>query len=296
MGDRRLQVFHAVAKQGSFTRAAESLFMTQPAVTFQIKQLEEQFNCRLFERQHLKISLTPAGELVLGYVEKILALSEEMDGRVAEMTGQMGGVLTVGACTTLGDFALPKVLGDFNEQFPQVQLRLVIGNSESIQTRVGEGTLDVGFVDAVEIHKGLQTEKINVEELKIVCAPGYPLAAESTVEAKTLLEYEYISREPGSGTREAIEHYFSQVGVLPQQLKTIMELGSPMALKRVALSGLGFAIMSTCAVSDELADQTLVAIPLQPPLSRNLTMIMPRERFRSRTIGTFADFVKSRLR
>jgi DNA-binding transcriptional LysR family regulator len=296
MADRRLQVFHAVAKQGSFTRAAETLFMTQPAVTFQIKQLEEQFNCRLFERQHLKISLTPAGELVLGYVEKILALSEEMDGRVAEMTGQMGGALTVGACTTLGDFALPKVLGAFNEQYPQVQLRLVVGNSESIHTRISEGTLDVGFVGSVDIQKGVQTEKVSVEELKIICAPGYPLAAEKAVEAKTLLEYEYISREPGSGTRAAIESYLNQVGVLPQQLKTIMELGSPMALKRVALGGVGFAIMSPDAVADELASGALVAIPLQPPLQRDLTMIMPKERFRSRTIGTFADFVKSQLR
>ncbi len=106
MADRRLQVFHAVAKQLSFTKAAEVLFMTQPAVTFQIKQLEEHFNTRLFDRGHGKISLTPAGELVLAYAEKILGLSSEMDVRMAEMTGEIGGSLLVGASTTIAEFML----------------------------------------------------------------------------------------------------------------------------------------------------------------------------------------------
>ena len=101
MADRRLQVFHAVARHLSFTRAAEALFMTQPAVTFQIKQLEEQFNTRLFERGHGGIALTPAGEMVLEYAERILALSAELETRIGEMTGQMRGPLMVGPARPL---------------------------------------------------------------------------------------------------------------------------------------------------------------------------------------------------
>ena len=112
MADRRLQVFHAVAKQLSFTKAAEVLFMTQPAVTFQIKQLEEHFNTRLFDRGHGKISLTPAGETVLEYAERILGLSSELDVRLAEMTGLIGGPLLVGASTTIAEFMLPRILGE----------------------------------------------------------------------------------------------------------------------------------------------------------------------------------------
>ncbi len=108
MADRRLQVFHAVAKQLSFTKAAEVLFMTQPAVTFQIKQLEEHFNTRLFDRGHGKITLTPAGEVVLGYAERILGLSSEMDVRLSELTGEIGGSLMVGASTTIAEFMLPR--------------------------------------------------------------------------------------------------------------------------------------------------------------------------------------------
>src|SRR5512142_777732 len=113
MADRRLQVFHAVAKQSSFTKAAEQLFMTQPAVTFQIKQLEEHFNARLFERNHGKISLTPAGRLVLSYVERILDLSDEMQTRVGELTGVVSGPLLLGASTTIAEFMLPRILGEF---------------------------------------------------------------------------------------------------------------------------------------------------------------------------------------
>src|SRR5262245_64010603 len=115
MADRRLQVFHAVAKQMSFTKAAETLFMTQPAVTFQIKQLEEHFNARLFERGHGKIALTPAGEVVLEYAERILALSAELETRLREMTGRPSGPRLIGSSTTLARFLLPRVRGDFQE-------------------------------------------------------------------------------------------------------------------------------------------------------------------------------------
>src|SRR5450756_2252623 len=110
MADRRLQVFHAVAKQSSFTKAAETLFMTQPAVTFQIKQLEEHFNTRLFDRGHGKISLTPAGEVVLEYAERILSLSAELDTRISELTGEVQGLLLIGASMTIAEFMLPRIL------------------------------------------------------------------------------------------------------------------------------------------------------------------------------------------
>jgi len=292
MADRRLQVFFAVAKHGSFTRAADSLFMTQPAVTFQIKQLEEHFNCRLFERQHQKIALTDAGQLVFGFAEKILALSDEMEGRVAELTGQMGGTLDIGASTTLGEFILPAVLSKFNELYPQVHLRMVVGNSEQIQTSVTEGALDLGLVDNAVSMKSITAESVGTDTLAAVCAKGYPLAELAAVKAEELAEYEYVSREPGSGTRECIEAYLKQNGMTPEQLKTVMELGSPEALKNVVLTGLGYALMSPSVVRREITRGELVAIPLEPPLQREFTLIMPKERFRSRTISAFCDFVK----
>src|SRR6185503_12404025 len=109
MADRRLQVFYTVAKQLSFTKAAEQLFMTQPAVTFQVKQLEEHFNTRLFERHHGKIVLTSVGRLVMDYADRILALTDEMDRRVADLTGATAGPLLLGASTTIAEFILPQI-------------------------------------------------------------------------------------------------------------------------------------------------------------------------------------------
>jgi DNA-binding transcriptional LysR family regulator len=295
MSDRRLQVFFAVARQGSFTRAAESLFMTQPAVTFQIKQLEEEFNCRLFERLHQRISLTPAGEVVYDYATRILALSDEMEGRVAELTGQMGGTLAIGASTTLGENVLPAILGDFNAQHPQVHLQLVIANSETTAQRIVEGTLDAAFVDGPVPEKLLLAEPVGETTYKVVFDPSHPFKDLAAVPVSELVEYEYVSREKGAGTRAVIDAYFKSVGVAPDKLKVVMELGSPGALKGVVRNGLGFAIMSSLTVADELARGELLARPLDPPLRQPLSMIMPKERFRSKTISAFADFVKRRL-
>ncbi len=296
MADRRLQVFHAVAKHLSFTRAADALFMTQPAVTFQIKQLEEQYSTRLFERRHGSISLTPAGELVLSYAEKILALSDEMETRLSEMTGEMRGPLLVGASTTIAEFMLPRVLGEFNALYPQVRARLIVANSESIESRVAEHTLDVGLIEAPAKLSGLTSAICCEDELRAVCAPDYPLAEMKSVSPQVLSEYEFISREPGSGTREITDTYFRSHKIKPDSLKTQMELGSPEALKGVVATGLGFAIVSRAVVEKETQLGELISIPLDPPLKRSFYLVHPQDRFQSRLIATFIDFTKSKLK
>jgi DNA-binding transcriptional LysR family regulator len=296
MADRRLQVFHAVAKHLSFTRAADALFMTQPAVTFQIKQLEEQYSTRLFERRHGSISLTPAGELVLSYAEKILALSDEMETRLGEMTGEMRGPLLVGASTTIAEFMLPRVLGEFNSLYPQVRARLIVANSESIEGRVAEHTLDVGLIEAPAKIGGLASQICCEDELRAICAPDYPLAGMKSVTPKALAEYEFISREPGSGTREITDAYFRDHKIAPDSLKMQMELGSPEALKGVVSTGLGFAIVSRAVVEKETQLGELLAIPLDPPLTRSLYLVFPADRFQSRLTATFIEFARGKLK
>ena len=296
MADRRLQVFHAVAKNLSFTKAADALFKTQPAVTFQIKQLEEQFNTRLFERGHGKITLTPAGELVFSYTEKILALSDEMETRLAEMTGEMRGPLLVGASTTIAEFMLPRILGEFNSLYPQVRARLIVANSETIENRISEHTLDVGLIETEAKDPALGSEVCCDDELQVICAPDYPLVGEKELTPQVLRDYEFISREPGSGTREVTDAYFRAAGVAPESLKTLMELGSPEALKGVVGTGLGFAIVSRAVFEKEQQLGTLVAIPLKPALKRSLYLVYPKDRFRSRLAATFIDFARQKLR
>jgi len=295
MADRRLQVFHAVAKQLSFTKAAEALFMTQPAVTFQIKQLEERFNTRLFERGHGRITLTPAGQVVLEYAERILALSAELDMRLKEMTGEIGGPLLVGASTTIAESLLPQVLGDFKSKYPRVQPRLMVANSETVENRVAEHTLDIGFIEAPSHLQNVMTDVCCEDELQVVCAPSHPLARQTSAMPRQIIQYPFISRESGSGTREVIDHYLHKAGIAPDSLNVVMELGSPEALKGLVATGLGFTIMSLATVAKETRLGQLVRVPLSPRLIRNLSVVYPKERFRSRLVNTFVQFAKDRL-
>ena len=270
--------------------------MTQPAVTFQIKQLEERFNTRLFERGGGKISLTPAGDLVLDYAERILGLSSELDIRVAEMTGQMSGSLLVGASTTIAEFMLPPILGEFNVRYPQVRARLTVANSEAISNAVAAHTLDVGLIESQTNHPSLQSEVCGDDELQVACTPNHALAKRSEIDARSLLGYDFIPREPGSGTREVTDDYFRACGVEPEKLKMLMELSSPEALKGVVAIGLGCAIVSRASFEKERQLGSLVGIPLRPRLKRSLSLVYPKERFRSKVVLTFVDFARAKLR
>jgi DNA-binding transcriptional LysR family regulator len=296
MADRRLQVFYTVAKQLSFTKAAEQLFMTQPAVTFQVKQLEEHFNTRLFERSHGRIALTPAGRLVLDYAERVLALTEEMDTRVADLTGNVAGPLMLGASTTIAEYILPKILGEFKAEHPEVRAHMTVANSETIVNRVADHTLDVGLIESPSYLPTLTSEVCCDDELVVICAPDHAIARRATVRAHDLAALPWVRREPGSGTREFTDNYLRDCGVAPEDLDVIMELGSPEAMKAVVETGIAVAVVSRATIAKELALASLVAVPLAPRLIRTLSLVHPKERFRSRLLTTFVAFAMRRMR
>ncbi len=296
MADRRLQVFYTVAKQLSFTKAAELLYMTQPAVTFQVKQLEEHFNTRLFERSHSKITLTPAGEVAMEYAERILKLSGEMDTRLGELTGQISGTLLVGASTTIAEYMLPRLLGDFKAQYPNVHARLMVANSESIEAKIADHTLDVGLIEAPSHHPQLMSHVCCEDELVAICSPKHPAAQYASITPAQLAELPFVSRESGSGTREVMDDYFRKNGVQPEDLHIVMELGSGEAIKGAVEAGLGIAIVSRATIQKEIKLGDLIVIPLEPRLHRPLSMVNAKEKFRSRLLQTFLDFVISALK
>ncbi|NJD86665.1 MAG: LysR family transcriptional regulator [Betaproteobacteria bacterium] len=295
MADRRLQVFHAVAKHLSFTKAGEALCMTQPAVTFQVRQLEEHFNTRLFDRTHGRISLTPAGAVAFAHAERILALTAELESALRDMGGQVAGPLLIGASTTIADFLLPQILGEFKAAHPGVVPSLFVGNSETVQERVRERALDIGFIEGDSYLPALAGERLCSDELQVVCAPGHPLSARRSVPAAALVEHAYLSREQGSGTREVIDHYLERAGIEPGALHVVMEASSPEALKGLVAAGMGIAIVPRVSVEKEVRLGLLARIPLSPPLTRQLTAVYPRERIQSGLVGAFVQFAKRRL-
>ena len=295
MPDRRLQAFYAVAKHRSFTKAADALCMTQPAVTFQIRQLEEHFDTRLFDRTNGRITLTPAGMVALEYAERILGLYGELDTKVKELTGREVGPLTIGASTTIAEFLLPRIVGEFKSRHPGIVPQLVVANSEAIQARVADRSLDLGFIEGDSHLRTLVTEVCGEDELQVVCAPSHPLARYEALSVEALTEYPYVSRELGSGTREVIDHYLQKSGLSVDSLDSIMEATSPEALKGLVATGLGFTIMSRATVDKEVRLGDLVRIPLAPPLMRHLSVVYPRERIHAKVVNEFVRFVKERL-
>ncbi|GAA0410923.1 selenium metabolism-associated LysR family transcriptional regulator [Cocleimonas flava] len=293
MSDRRLQVFHAVARLLSFTKAAEVLHMTQPAVTFQIRQLEEQFDTRLFDRAHNRVSLTEAGHVAFEYAEIIFEKYSEMENAIREITGSISGSLTLGASTTISEYMLPALLGDFNAKNPEVLLRLRVSNTEGIVSMVENNVIDLGVVEGPVTNKNLLVEICRKDDLVVVVPPDHELAKQKAISVKKMLEYPFICREEGSGTREVIVDHLRAQGVGKHALKACLELGSPEAIKGAIQAGMGISVLSSVSLAKELKLGTLVTVPLDPPLSREFSFVRQRQKFRVRTMEELLDFARS---
>ena len=293
MSDRRLQVFHTVARLLSFTKAAESLHMTQPAVTFQVRQLEEQFNTRLFDRTHNRISLTEAGQRVYEFADRIFELYAEMENAVRDMTGEISGMLVIGASTTIAEYMLPSLLGDFKKQYPDINVHLKVSNSDGIVSMVENNDIDLGVVEAPVMNKNLVVEECRKDRLVAIVPPQHALASLETVAIKDLLENAYIAREEGSGTREVIQEYLTDLGMQASDVHISMELGSPEAIKGAVEAGMGVSIVSEVTIHKELQLGTLVALDLDPPIQRPFSFVHQKQKYRQRALDELLSFARA---
>ncbi|MCB1866076.1 MAG: LysR family transcriptional regulator [Chromatiales bacterium] len=293
MADRRLQVFFTVAKLLSFTKAAEALHMTQPAVTFQVRQLEEQFNTRLFDRTHNRISLTDAGRRVYEYADRIFDLYAQMENAVKEVTGDVSGALLLGASTTVAEYMLPSLLGDFKKRYPDVEIHLKVSNTDGIVQMVENNTIDLGVVEAPVANKNLDVEVCRIDELVVVVDPDHPLASAGSVSVERMTTFPFICREEGSGTREVIAEYLRTAGGCDESaIKISMELGSPEAVKGAVEAGMGLSIISKTTIAKELQLGTLRAIALDPPLERPFSFVRQKQKFRHRVMEELLEFAR----
>ena len=293
MADRRLQVFHTVARLLSFTKAAETLHMTQPAVTFQVRQLEEYFNTRLFDRTHNRISLTDAGARVYQYSDKIFELYGEMENAVREMTGEISGSLNIGASTTIAEYMLPALLGDFRAKYPDVSIHLKVSNTDGIVSMVENNTIDLGVVEAPVSNKNLVVDECRRDNLVAIVPPGHAKAGLEKITLQELLEHPFICREEGSGTREVINEYMNNESDCQSCMDIAMELGSPEAVKGAVEAGMGISVVSNATIQKELRLGTLVAIELDPPLERPFSFVHQKQKFRVRVMEELLDFARA---
>ena len=280
MNLNHLFLSRAVAEAGSFSRAAESVHVSQPAISMQVAELEAQLDLTLFHRLPRGVKLTAAGQLLFGYAQRLGALADEAQRAMAELKGLHRGRLSIGASTTIGVYLLPDLLGEYRRRYPEIDLQFDIANTEQIVNRLVDGTLDAGLTEGLPPNRDELDNVIFLrDELVPIVRPDHPGLATGS-EPLTLRELcaePMILREPGSGTREVIEGALAK---RRQKLQRIaMVLGSTEAIKRAVAAGLGVAIVSHLTIQTELALGRLAILSVRGfQLTRPLLRLCCRNR------------------
>jgi DNA-binding transcriptional LysR family regulator len=216
-----------------------------------------------------------------------------MENAVRELTGEVSGSLIIGASTTIAEYMLPALLGDFKRHNPDIKLYLQVANTESIVGMVENNDLDLGVVEAPVANKNLQVEVCRSDGLVAIVPPDHPLAEREKVTIKELMGYPYICREEGSGTRDVILDYLAINGMSSDDLDIIMELGNPEAIKGAVEAGMGISIISAATIVKELRLGTLVSIPLDPSLERPFSFVRQKQKFRQRAMEELLSFARN---
>jgi len=257
---RQLQTFLAVAENRSFSMAAVRLFVTQPAVSKQIKDLEKRLGARLFERGR-RLGLTEAGYALLQRAQQVHGLIEALESALEEVGDTRRGRLELGA-SSVWEYILPPLMGEFQSQHPEVDMGLRVSNSDQIAALVSQREVHLGFVGARTSDKSLEAIAITEDELMVIAPPGHPLAGGGAVSPDSLHGQVFIQRDRESATAQQSKQYFKELGV---ELKVVMELGSDEAVKAAVQQGHGLAMISAYSVSHEVLSGTLRAIALNAP-------------------------------
>jgi DNA-binding transcriptional LysR family regulator len=292
MSDRRLQVFYTVAKLLSFTKAAETLHMTQPAVTFQVRQLEDHFDTRLFDRTHNKILLTDAGQKVYFYAEKIFELNSEMEHSLRALSEDTSGTLSIGGSTTIAQYTFPTLLKGFREKYPDLSIRICEANTDGIVAKVESSMIDLGIVEAPVLNQDLDVEVFRADELVLITHPEHDLAKKKFVKPSDLKGLPFITREEGSGTKSVIFDYFAKHNIDKNNLNVCMELGNSESVKGAVETGIGVSILSKTTIEKELQLNRLSYVPLDPKLTRNFYFVKKRHKFRLKVTDELVNYAK----
>lgn len=252
MSDFRLKVFYSVARNQSFTRAAKELFVSQPAITKHINELERQYSVRLFDRTGGKIMLTDAGRLLLEHCSRILDEYNRMEYDMGLLNARSSGHISIGASTTIAQYVLPQILAEFTERYPKIEVSLANGNSRDIENALLNHEIDFGMVEGVTHAAGLQYEPFLEDELvTIVKAAGNESLPEELT-PHDLCRLPLVLREQGSGTLEVIETGLERHGIKLSELNVRIRLGSTEAIKAFLRHSRSVGIVSVFSVREEL--------------------------------------------
>ena len=285
MNLRHLSVFHGVAKAGSVNAAARLLHTSQPAVSRELRTLENRLGVPLFDRLPRGMRLTEAGQVLLGYAERIFGLEDAAGRAMRELADLEGGQLSIGASNTVGTYLLPAFVASFHIRYPKVSLSLQVGNTQEIVKGVLDSRFALGFVEGRVRDESIEAKEFRRDRIVAVVAPQHSLAKGSVRSVQSLADSPAILREPGSGTREIVERAFARHRVA---LRCSLEIGSSEALKQTAMAGGGVGWISELCVVEELRSGRLVALKTpRLPLERPLYSLRLRGRHLNRSAVAF---------
>ncbi len=292
----QLKIFCKVVELKSFSKAGESVHLSQPTVSSHIKELEDHFGTRLVDRLSRKVLPTKAGELLYDYAQQLVALRDRTEAVMAEFNGKMKGRLTIGGSTIPGGYLLPRIVGLFSKRYPEVYISLKVGDTSEILSMVAAGRVEAGVVGAKSSDKLLHQVPVATDEMCLVVPGDHSWARRRTIKFKELLGEPFIVRELGSGTLHSIEQQLKKKGYGVTDFNIVAEMGSTEAVRQAIKNKVGLSILSAIAVADDIQTGLLKAISIEGlNLKRSFYLTTHKQRTPSPLCTTFVDFLKHEL-
>ena len=293
MDDFRLKVFITAARTLSFTRTAEQLFISQPAVSKHVGELESRYKTQLFVRRGSRLELTPAGETLLTCAERLAGDYRRMEYEMSLCASAVEGELRLGASTTIAQYLLPPILARFTTRFPGVRGSMMSGNSDQVEQALCGHGIDLGMVESLSRRQGLHYTLFTPDELVLVARTGGPYARTDAVTPDRLRQIPLVLREGGSGTLEVIKTALGKAGIRIPELNVVMRLGSTEGIKAFVRNSDAMAILSVISVVDELRSGTLRIVDVDSlALTRDFVFVHP-EAEPARLVRQFVDFARA---
>jgi DNA-binding transcriptional LysR family regulator len=285
-----------VAEKKSFSEAARSLYMTQPAVTHQVKNLESYFATPLFKRESNTVLLTPAGKILYKYAKRFSKLDDELMKDIENYTGRLKGDLIIGACTMVGGHLVPDLVKEFSEAHPEVNFSIEIGNCPSVIDKLLKGTIDVGLIGDKATHRDLAVEELLEHTLFLVSSPDSVSIDGGTVSLKDLTGMKLLLREEGVGTRVRFEEIVSQNGMNLRNFQIITVSGSDEVIKMMVKNGVGVSFFPRKAIERELETGDLKTLALQEgELRHKFYLVHRKQKVASLKTKYFLGFVRGQV-
>ena len=285
---RQLRAFVEAARLQSFARAAAALHVTQPAISMQIRDLEDAVGLPLFERVGRSVRLTTTGEYFLVYAKRIFATLKEAEDTIARLRGLKGGRVVIGMVSTAEHF-LPRLLAQFRSEHPAIETRLQVGNREQLVRALHSNEVDLAVMGRAPRELAARSEPFAAHPLTVVAPAEHALARQRRIAPEAIGEEPFIVREPGSGTRAAMEEFFEQAALAPP---VIMEMTGNETIKQAVRAGMGLAFLSLHTVADELARGELRALDIRGlPLMRRWHIVSLQARPLAPAVEAFRYFV-----